>query len=197
MNARSLPPSATGHPRGTPRLAVTGPKHRGNSARRKVGTNTDDRVVTMAAGPVAIAGKSVADRDGESAQHLEMRVGVGKWSAPETRPVREPTYESYCGRPLGARDRGLLEGVTKYHKGFREAGKAARRPESRDRAQTRSVEGGRAPPCAHDRRARRLDRDSTPSIDTRRRDRVRGLRRIDRDHRMLVHASPKGNRLAA
>ena len=169
-------------------LAVTGPNCLGNlSAGEKMFTNIDDRVVTMAAGPVAIAGQSgaivMAIR-----QALEDRgVGVGYMvTTGNEAGLETPDLMSYFAADPSIRVIVVyLEGV-RNTKVFREACKAARAAgQAGDRAQTRCVRGRTRRRHGAHRRARRLDRDVRRHFDTRGRDPRARSRRIDRDHRML------------
>src|SRR6478672_4924860 len=109
-------------------LAVTGPNCLGNlSAGEKLFTNIDDRVVTMEAGPVAIAGQSgaivMAIR-----QALEDRgVGVGYMVTTGNEAGLEPTdlMTYFAADPSVRVIVVYLEGV-RNTEAFREACKAAR-----------------------------------------------------------------------
>src|SRR6266702_3195044 len=160
-------------------LAVTGPNCLGNlSAGEKLFTNIDDRVVTMEAGPVAIAGQSgaivMAIR-----QALEDRgAGVGYMvTTGNEAGLETPDMMSYFAADPSVRVIVVyLEGV-RNTKVFREACKAARAAGKPVIAlKLGASEGGRAAAMAH---TGALD----GSIET---------------TECFVHADPpKGNRLAA
>jgi acetate---CoA ligase (ADP-forming) len=133
-------------------LAVTGPNCLGNlSAGEKIFTNIDDRIVTMEAGPVAIAGQSgaivMAIR-----QALEDRgVGVGYMvTTGNEAGLETPDLMTYFAADPSVRVIVVyLEGV-RNTKVFREACKAARAAGKPVIAlKLGSSEGGRAAAMAH------------------------------------------------
>src|SRR6266404_4359100 len=164
-------------------LAVTGPNCLGNlSAGEKLFTNIDDRIVTMEAGPVAIAGQSgaivMAIR-----QTLEDRgVGVGYMvTTGNEAGLETPDLMSYFAADPSIRVIVVyLEGV-RNTKGFREA-----------------CEGGRAAAMAHT-GALAGSIETFDAISTREGViRVRGLDELIETTECFVHADPpKSNRLAA
>src|SRR3982075_3073698 len=182
-------------------LAVTGPNCLGNlSAGEKLFTNIDDRIVTMEAGPVAIAGQSgaivMAIR-----QTLEDRgVGVGYMvTTGNEAGLETPDLMSYFAADPSVRVIVVyLEGV-RNTKGFREACKAARAAGKPVIAlKLGSSEGGRAAAMAH-------TGALAGSIETFHADstregviRVRGLDELIETTECFVHADPpRGARLAA
>jgi acetyltransferase len=182
-------------------LAVTGPNCLGNlSAGEKLFTNIDDRIVTMEAGPVAIAGQSgaivMAIR-----QALEDRgVGVGYMvtTGNET-GLETPDLMAYFAADPSIRVIVVyLEGV-RNTKVFREACKAARAAGKPVIAlKLGASEGGRAAAMAHT-GALAGSIETFDAISTREGViRVRGLDELIETTECFVHAEPpKGNRLAA
>ena len=182
-------------------LAVTGPNCLGNlSAGEKLFTNIDDRIVTMEAGPVAIAGQSgaivMAIR-----QTLEDRgVGVGYMvtTGNET-GLETPDLMAYFAADPSVRVIVVyLEGV-RNTKVFREACKAARAAGKPVIAlKLGASEGGRAAAMAHT-GALAGSIETFDAISTREGViRVRGLDELIETTECFVHAKPpKGNRLAA
>ena len=183
-------------------LAVTGPNCLGNlSAGEKLFTNIDDRIVTMEAGPVAIAGQSgaivMAIR-----QALEDRgVGVGYMvTTGNEAGLETPDLMAYFrGRSVLVRVIVVyLEGV-RNTKVFREACKAARAAGKPVIAlKLGASEGGRAAAMAHT-GALAGSIETFDAISTREGViRVRGLDELIETTECFVHADPpKGNRLAA
>ncbi|MDI1264801.1 MAG: acetate--CoA ligase family protein [bacterium] len=182
-------------------LAVTGPNCLGNlSAGEKLFTNIDDRIVTMEAGPVAIAGQSgaivMAIR-----QALEDRgVGVGYMvtTGNET-GLETPDLMAYFAADPSIRVIVVyLEGV-RNTKVFREACKAARKAGKPVIAlKLGASEGGRAAAMAHT-GALAGSIATFDAISTREGViRVRGLDELIETTECFVHAEPpKNNRLAA
>jgi acetate---CoA ligase (ADP-forming) len=182
-------------------LAVTGPNCLGNlSAGENLFTNIDDRIVTMEAGPVAIAGQSgaivMAIR-----QALEDRgVGVGYMvtTGNET-GLETPDLMSYFAADPSVRVIVVyLEGV-RNTKVFREACKAARAAGKPVIAlKLGASEGGRAAAMAHT-GALAGSIETFDAISTREGViRVRGLDELIETTECFVHAEPpKNNRLAA
>ena len=182
-------------------LAVTGPNCLGNlSAGEKLFTNIDDRIVTMEAGPVAIAGQSgaivMAIR-----QTLEDRgVGVGYMvtTGNET-GLETPDLMAYFAADPSIRVIVVyLEGV-RNTKVFREACKAARAAGKPVIAlKLGASEGGRAAAMAHT-GALAGSIETFDAISTREGViRVRGLDELIETTECFVHADPpKSNRLAA
>lgn len=182
-------------------LAVTGPNCLGNlSAGEKLFTNIDDRIVTMEAGPVAIAGQSgaivMAIR-----QALEDRgVGVGYMvtTGNET-GLETPDLMAYFAADPSVRVIVVyLEGV-RNTKVFREACKAARAAGKPVIAlKLGASEGGRAAAMAHT-GALAGSIETFDAISTREGViRVRGLDELIETTECFVHADPpKSNRLAA
>jgi acyl-CoA synthetase (NDP forming) len=182
-------------------LAVTGPNCLGNlSAGEKLFTNIDDRIVTMEAGPVAIAGQSgaivMAIR-----QALEDRgVGVGYMvtTGNET-GLETPDLMAYFAADPSIRVIVVyLEGV-RNTKVFRDACKAARKAGKPVIAlKLGSSEGGRAAAMAHT-GALAGSIETFDAISTREGViRVRGLDELIETTECFVHAEPpKNNRLAA
>jgi acetate---CoA ligase (ADP-forming) len=182
-------------------LAVTGPNCLGNlSAGEKMFTNIDDRVVTMEAGPVAIAGQSgaivMAIR-----QALEDRgVGVGYMvTTGNEAGLETPDLMAYFAADPSIRVIVVyLEGV-RNTKVFREACKAARAAGKPVIAlKLGSSEGGRAAAMAHTGAlAGSIETFDAVSI----REgviRVRGLDEMIETTECFVHAEPpKAGRLAA
>jgi acyl-CoA synthetase (NDP forming) len=182
-------------------LAVTGPNCLGNlSAGEKLFTNIDDRIVTMEAGPVAIAGQSgaivMAIR-----QALEDRgVGVGYMvTTGNEAGLETPDLMAYFAADPQVRVIVVyLEGV-RNTKVFREACKAARAAGKPVIAlKLGASEGGRAAAMAHT-GALAGSIETFDAISTREGViRVRGLDELIETTECFVHAdSPKGNRLAA
>src|SRR5436189_1087670 len=181
-------------------LAVTGPNCLGNlSAGEKLFTNIDDRVVTMEAGPVAIAGQSgaivMAIR-----QALEDRgVGVGYMvTTGNEAGLETPDLMSYFAADPSIRVIVVyLEGV-RNTKVFREARKAARAAGKPVIALKLGASGGgRAAAMAHT-GALAGSIETFDAISTREGViRVRGLDELIETTECFVHADPpKGDRLA-
>jgi acyl-CoA synthetase (NDP forming) len=182
-------------------LAVTGPNCLGNlSAGENLFTNIDDRIVTMEAGPVAIAGQSgaivMAIR-----QTLEDRgVGVGYMvtTGNET-GLETPDLMAYFAADPSIRVIVVyLEGV-RNTKVFRDACKVARAAGKPVIAlKLGASEGGRAAAMAHT-GALAGSIETFDAISTREGViRVRGLDELIETTECFVHADPpKGNRLAA
>ena len=182
-------------------LAVTGPNCLGNlSAGENLFTNIDDRIVTMEAGPVAIAGQSgaivMAIR-----QALEDRgVGVGYMvTTGNEAGLETPDLMSYFAADPSIRVIVVyLEGV-RNTKVFRDACKAARAAGKPVIAlKLGASEGGRAAAMAHT-GALAGSIETFDAISTREGViRVRGLDELIETTECFVHADPpKGNRLAA
>jgi acyl-CoA synthetase (NDP forming) len=182
-------------------LAVTGPNCLGNlSAGEKLFTNIDDRVVTMEAGPVAIAGQSgaivMAIR-----QALEDRgVGVGYMvTTGNEAGLETPDLMTYFAADPSVRVIVVyLEGVRNTAV-FRKACKAARAAGKPVIAlKLGASEGGRAAAMAHT-GALAGSIETFDAISTREGViRVRGLDELIETTECFVHADPpKGNRLAA
>ena len=182
-------------------LAVTGPNCLGNlSAGEKLFTNIDDRIVTMEAGPVAIAGQSgaivMAIR-----QALEDRgVGVGYMvTTGNEAGLETPDLMSYFAADPSIRVIVVyLEGV-RNTKVFREACKAARAAGKPVIAlKLGASEGGRAAAMAHT-GALAGSIETFDAISTREGViRARGLDELIETTECFVHADPpKGDRLAA
>src|SRR6266700_2418961 len=181
-------------------LAVTGPNCLGNlSAGEKLFTNIDDRIVTMEAGAVAIAGQSgaivMAIR-----QALEDRgVGVGYMvtTGNET-GLETPDFMAYFAADPSIRVIVVyLEGV-RNTKAFREACKAARAAGKPVIALTLGAsEGGRAAAMAHT-GALAGSIETFDAISTREGViRVSGLDELIETTECFVHADPpKSDRLA-
>src|ERR1700742_825168 len=182
-------------------LAVTGPNCLGNlSAGEKLFTNIDDRMVTMEAGPVAIAGQSgaivMAIR-----QALEDRgVGVGYMvTTGNEAGLETPDLMAYFSADPSIRVIVVyLEGV-RNTKVFRQACKAARAAGKPVIAlKLGASEGGRAAAMAHT-GALAGSIETFDAISTREGViRVRGLDELIETTECFVHAEPpKSNRLAA
>ena len=182
-------------------MAVTGPNCLGNlSAGEKIFTNIDDRIVTMEAGPVAIAGQSgaivMAIR-----QALEDRgVGVGYMvTTGNEAGLETPDLMAYFAADPSIRVIVVyLEGV-RNTKVFRAACKAARAAGKPVIAlKLGSSEGGRAAAMAHT-GALAGSIETFDAISTREGViRVGGLDELIETTECFVHAAPpKGNRLAA
>ena len=182
-------------------LAVTGPNCLGNlSAGEKLFTNIDDRIVTMEAGPVAIAGQSgaivMAIR-----QALEDRgVGVGYMvTTGNEAGLETPDLMAYFAADPSIRVIVVyLEGV-RNTKVFRQACKAARAAGKPVIAlKLGASEGGRAAAMAHT-GALAGSIETFDAISTREGViRVRGLDELIETTECFVHAEPpKGDRLAA
>jgi acyl-CoA synthetase (NDP forming) len=182
-------------------LAVTGPNCLGNlSAGEKLFTNIDDRIVTMEAGAVAIAGQSgaivMAIR-----QALEDRgVSVGYMvTTGNEAGLETPDLMAYFAADPSVRAIVVyLEGV-RNTKAFRDACKAARAAGKPVIAlKLGASEGGRAAAMAHT-GALAGSIETFDAISTREGViRVRGLDELIETTECFVHADPpKGNRLAA
>jgi acyl-CoA synthetase (NDP forming) len=182
-------------------MAVTGPNCLGNlSAGENMFTNIDDRIVTMEAGPVAIAGQSgaivMAIR-----QALEDRgVGVGYMvTTGNEAGLETPDLMSYFAADPSIRVIVVyLEGV-RNTKAFRDACKAARAAGKPVIAlKLGASEGGRAAAMAHT-GALAGSIETFDAISTREGViRVRGLDELIETTECFVHtATPKGDRLAA
>jgi len=182
-------------------LAVTGPNCLGNlSAGEKLFTNIDDRVVTMEAGPVAIAGQSgaivMAIR-----QALEDRgVGVGYMvTTGNEAGLETPDLMAYFAADPSIRVIVVyLEGVRNTQV-FRRACKAARAAGKPVIAlKLGASEGGRAAAMAHT-GALAGSIETFDAISTREGViRVRGLDELIETTECFVHADPpKGSRIAA
>src|SRR5258708_23184742 len=182
-------------------LAVTGPNCLGNlSAGERLFTNIDDRVVTMEAGPVAIAGQSgaivmairqaVEDRGGGVGD----MVTTGNEAGLET-----PDLMAYFAADPSIRVIVVyLEGV-RNTKAFRDACKAARAAGKPVIAlKLGASEGGRAAAMAHT-GALAGSIETFDAISTREGViRVRGLDELIETTECFVHADPpKGDRIAA
>src|ERR1700693_5483292 len=182
-------------------LAVTGPNCLGNlSAAEKMFTNIDDRIVTMEAGPVAIAGQSgaivMAIR-----QALEDRgVGVGYMvTTGNEAGLETPDLMTYFAADPSIRVIVVyLEGVrnTKVSRAACRAARAAGKPVIA--LKLGASEGGRAAAMAHT-GALAGSVETFDAISTREGViRARGLDELIETTECFVHAdSPKGNRLAA
>jgi len=182
-------------------LAVTGPNCLGNlSAGENLFTNIDDRVVTMEAGPVAIAGQSgaivMAIR-----QALEDRgVGVGYMvTTGNEAGLETPDLMTYFAADPSIRVIVVyLEGV-RNTKAFRDACKAARSAGKPVIAlKLGASEGGRAAAMAHT-GALAGSIETFDAISTREGViRARGMDELIETTECFVHAElPKGGRLAA
>jgi acyl-CoA synthetase (NDP forming) len=182
-------------------LAVTGPNCLGNlSAGEKLFTNIDDRVVTMQAGPVAIAGQSgaivMAIR-----QTLEDRgVGVGYMvTTGNEAGLETPDLMTYFAADPSIRVIVVyLEGV-RNTKAFRAACKAARAAGKPVIAlKLGTSEGGRAAAMAHT-GALAGSIETFDAVSTREGViRARGMDELIETTECFVHAEPpKGARLAA
>jgi acetate---CoA ligase (ADP-forming) len=182
-------------------MAVTGPNCLGNlSAGENMFTNIDDRIVTMEAGTVAIAGQSgaivMAIR-----QALEDRgVGVGYMvTTGNEAGLETPDLMRYFAADPSIRVIVVyLEGV-RNTKAFRDACKAARAAGKPVIAlKLGASEGGRAAAMAHT-GALAGSIETFDAISTREGViRVRGLDELIETTECFVHAaSPKGDRLAA
>jgi acetate---CoA ligase (ADP-forming) len=182
-------------------LAVTGPNCLGNlSAGENLFTNIDDRIVTMEAGAVAIAGQSgaivMAIR-----QALEDRgVGVGYMvTTGNEAGLETPDLMAYFAADPSIRVIVVyLEGV-RNTKAFRDACKAARAAGKPVIAlKLGASEGGRAAAMAHT-GALAGSIETFDAISTREGViRVGGLDELIETTECFVHADPpKGNRLAA
>jgi acetate---CoA ligase (ADP-forming) len=182
-------------------MAVTGPNCLGNlSAGENMFTNIDDRIVTMEAGAVAIAGQSgaivMAIR-----QALEDRgVGVGYMvTTGNEAGLETPDLMAYFAADPSIRVIVVyLEGV-RNTKAFRDACKAARAAGKPVIAlKLGASEGGRAAAMAHT-GALAGSIETFDAISTREGViRVRGLDELMETTECFVHADPpKGDRLAA
>src|SRR6201990_470237 len=183
------------------RLPVTWPNGLGNlSTGEKLFTNIDDRIVTMEAGPVAIAGQSgaivMAIR-----QALEDRgVGVGYMvTTGNESGLETPDLMAYFAADPSIRVIVVyLEGV-RNTKAFRDACKVARAAGKPVIAlKLGASEGGRAAAMAHT-GALAGSIETFDAISTREGViRVRGLDELIETTECFVHSdTPKGNRLAA
>jgi acyl-CoA synthetase (NDP forming) len=182
-------------------MAVTGPNCLGNlSAGEKLFTNIDDRVVTMEAGPVAVAGQSgaivMAIR-----QALEDRgVGVGYMvTTGNEAGLETPDLMAYFAADPSIRVIVVyLEGVrnTKAFRGACKAARAAGKPVIA--LKLGASEGGRAAAMAHT-GALAGSIETFDAISTREGViRVRGLDELIETAECFVHVDPpKGDRLAA
>src|SRR5690242_10920094 len=182
-------------------LAVTGPNCLGNlSAGEKLFTNIDDRIVTMEAGPVAIAGQSGAIVMAVR-QALEDRgVGVGYMvTTGNEAGLETPDLMAYFAADPSIRVIVVyLEGV-RNTKAFRDACKAARAAGKPVIAlKLGASEGGRAAAMAHT-GALAGSIETFDAISTREGViRVRGLDELVETTECFVHSGvPKGDRLAA
>jgi len=182
-------------------MAVTGPNCLGNlSAGERLFTNIDDRVVTMEAGPVAVAGQSgaivMAIR-----QALEDRgIGVGYMvTTGNEAGLETPDLMAYFAADPSIRVIVIyLEGV-RNTKAFRDACKAARAAGKPVIAlKLGASEGGRAAAMAHT-GALAGSIETFDAISTREGViRVLGLDELIETTECFVHADPpKGDRLAA
>src|SRR3979411_3152773 len=181
-------------------LAVTGPNCLGNlSAGENLFTNIDDRIVTMEAGSVAIAGQSgaivMAIR-----QTLEDRgVGVGYMvTTGNEAGLETPDLMAYFAADPSIKVIVVyLEGV-RNTKAFRDACKAARAAKPVIALKLGSSEGGRAAAMAHT-GALAGSIETFDAISTREGViRARGLDELIETTECFVHADPpKGARLAA
>src|SRR6516165_8367385 len=182
-------------------MAVTGPNCLGNlSAGERLFTNIDDRVVTMEAGPVAVAGQSgaivMAIR-----QALEDRgIGVGYMvTTGNESGLETPDLMAYFAADPSIRVIVVyLEGVRNTKK-FRDACKAARAAGKPVIAlKLGASEGGRAAAMAHT-GALAGSIETFDAISTREGViRVRGLDELIETTECFMHAdTPKGDRLAA
>ena len=150
-------------------------------------TNIDDRIVTMEAGPVAIAGQSgaivMAIR-----QALEDRgVGVGYMvTTGNEAGLETPDLMAYFAADPSVRVIVVyLEGVRNTEGVPAGLQGRARRRQTGDRAETRRLRGRPRRGDGAYRRAGRLDRDLRCDLDPRRRHPRARPRRADRDHRMF------------
>ncbi len=182
-------------------LAVTGPNCLGNlSAGEKLFTNIDDRVVTMEAGPVAIAGQSGAIVMALR-QTLEDRgVGVGYMVTTGNEAGLETTdlMAYFAADPSVRVIVVYLEGV-RNTKAFRDACKAARAAGKPIIAlKLGASEGGRAAAMAHT-GALAGSIETFDAISTREGViRARGMDEVIEMTECFAHAdTPKGDRLAA
>src|SRR3982074_3103098 len=182
-------------------MAVTGPNCLGNlSAGEKLFTNIDDRIVTMEAGPVAIAGPPGAIVMAVR-QALEDRgVGVGYMvTTGNEAGLETPDLIGFFAPDPSIRVIVVyLEGV-RNTKAFREACKAARAAGKPVIAlKLGTSEGGRAAAMAHT-GALAGSIETFNAISTREGViRVPGLDELIETTECFVHAdTPKGNRLAA
>jgi acyl-CoA synthetase (NDP forming) len=184
-------------------LAVTGPNCLGNlSAGEKLFTNIDDRVVTMEAGPVAIAGQSgaIVMAIRQALEDRGVGVGVGYMvTTGNEAGLETPDLMAYFAADPSVRVIVVyLEGV-RNTQGFRKACKAARAAGKPVIAlKLGASEGGRAAAMAHT-GALAGSIETFDAISTREGViRVRGLDELLETTECFVHAEPpKGNRLAA
>ena len=182
-------------------LAVTGPNCLGNlSAGEKLFTNIDDRVVTMEAGPVAIAGQSGAIVMAIRQALDDRGVGVGYMvTTGNEAGLETPDLMAYFAADPSIRVIVVyLEGV-RNTQGFRRACKAARAAGKPVIARKLGTsEGGRAAAMAHT-GALAGSIETFDAISTREGViRVRGLDELIETTECFVHVDPpKGNRLAA
>jgi acetate---CoA ligase (ADP-forming) len=182
-------------------LAVTGPNCLGNlSAGEKLFTNIDDRIVTMEAGPVAIAGQSGAIVMAIRQALEDRRVGVGYMvTTGNEAGLETPDLMTYFAADPSIRVIVVyLEGV-RNTKLFREACKAARAAGKPVIAlKLGASEGGRAAAMAHT-GALAGSIETFDAISTREGViRARGMDELIETTECFVHADlPKGGRLAA
>src|SRR6202142_3015293 len=182
-------------------LAVTGPNCLGNlSAGEKLFTNIDDRIVTMEAGPVAIAGQSGAIVMAIRPRLEDRGVGVGYMvTTGNEAGLETPDLMTYFAADPSVRVIVVyLEGV-RNTKVFRQACKAAGAAGKPVIAlKLGASEGGRAAAMAHT-GALAGSIETFDAISTREGEiRVRGLRELLEATECFVHVDPpKGNRLAA
>ena len=182
-------------------LAVTGPNCLGNlSAGENLFTNIDDRVVTMEAGPVAVAGQSGAIVMAIRQALDDRGVGVGYMvTTGNEAGLETPDLMAYFAADPSIRVIVVyLEGV-RNTEAFRSACKAARAAGKPVIAlKLGTSEGGRAAAMAHT-GALAGSIETFDAISTREGViRVRGLDELIETTECFVHADPpKGNRLAA
>ncbi|HEY3891897.1 MAG TPA: CoA-binding protein, partial [Bradyrhizobium sp.] len=182
-------------------MAVTGPNCLGNlSAGERLFTNIDDRIVTMEAGPVAVAGQSgaivMAIR-----QALEDRgVGVGYMvTTGNEAGLETPDLMAYFAADPSIRVIVVYLEAVRNTKLFRQACRAARAAGKPVIAlKLGSSEGGRAAAMAHT-GALAGSIETFDAISAREGViRVRGLDELIETTECFVHADPpKGDRLAA
>ena len=181
-------------------LAVTGPNCLGNlSAGEKLFSNTDERFVTMEQGPVAVVGQSgaiiMAIRRAFEDRGIDVgyMVTTGNEAGLETTDFIRYFVADPCIRVIVV----YLEGV-RNAKAFREVCKSARvagKPVIVLKLGT--SEGGRAAAMAHT-GALAGSIETFDAIATREGViRVRGLDELIETTECLIHAAPKGDRLAA
>jgi len=182
-------------------LAVTGPNCLGNlSAGENLFTNIDDRMVTMEAGPVAVAGQSGAIVMAIRQALDDRGVGVGYMvTTGNEAGLETPDLMAYFAADPSIRVIVVyLEGV-RNTEAFRSACKAARAAGKPVIAlKLGTSEGGRAAAMAHT-GALAGSIETFDAISTREGViRVRGLDELIETTECFVHADPpKGNRLAA